>query len=324
MRTSSYTRAGRDGFTLVELLVVIAIIGILVALLLPAVQSAREAARRTHCVNNLKQLGLGALNHHDAHRFLPSGGWPDWSGDPDRGYGRRQPGSWMFSLLPYIEEEAVFNIGRSQPSGQKLVSLADRNKMPVAVYLCPSRRSVEAYLPAQSFVNANTSDRLAKNDYVANLGDVQNYGGLNGPPTLFAGDTTWPWPPDSDFNGVSYMRSEVRIAKITDGTSKTIFCGEKYLNPDKYGNELPADSGDDQGAYCGFNGDVNRSTYPTSAPLQDTRGVASIRCFGSAHAGAFFVAFCDGSTQSISYEIAPEVFRYLGSRADAQIVPDGF
>ena len=91
-------------FTLVELLVVIAIIGILVALLLPAVQSAREAARRTECRNHLKQLALGCLLHEEANGFFPSGGWRyDWAGEPDRGFGEKQPGAWTYSVMPYLE-----------------------------------------------------------------------------------------------------------------------------------------------------------------------------------------------------------------------------
>src|SRR3954462_8329120 len=103
----------RPAFTLVELLVVIAIIGILVALLLPAVQAAREAARRNQCKNNLKQMALGCLLHVDTQKYLPSGGWNDrYTADPNRGYGGNQPGSWYYSILTYIEEQALRDLGK--------------------------------------------------------------------------------------------------------------------------------------------------------------------------------------------------------------------
>src|SRR5665647_549730 len=102
----------KNAFTLVELLVVITIIGILIALLLPAVQAAREAARKMQCSNNLKQLALGCLNHEQAQGFYPSGGWR-WSlgGDPDCGFGRRQPGGFLYNLLPYIEQQSLHDMG---------------------------------------------------------------------------------------------------------------------------------------------------------------------------------------------------------------------
>src|SRR3954469_8325737 len=109
-------RNKRRGFTLVELLVVIAIIGILVALLLPAVQAAREAARRTQCQNHLKQMATGMMLHEAANKFLPVGGWcAVRSGDPDLGYGRAQPGGWPYNILSYIEETALHDMGSGLP-----------------------------------------------------------------------------------------------------------------------------------------------------------------------------------------------------------------
>ena len=126
------------GFTLVELLVVITIIGILIALLLPAVQAAREAARRMQCSNNLKQIGLGCINHENAQGFFPSAGWGwAWHGDPDRGYDKRQPGGWLFNILPYIEQESLHDLGK----GGSTVGRTQTAATPLAIYICPTRRA---------------------------------------------------------------------------------------------------------------------------------------------------------------------------------------
>ena len=100
------------GFTLVELLVVVTIIGVLIALLLPAVQAARETARQSQCKNNLKQLALGCLNHETATGRYPTGGWGwAWTGDADMGNDRLQPGGWIYNLLPFIEQPALHDMG---------------------------------------------------------------------------------------------------------------------------------------------------------------------------------------------------------------------
>ena len=113
----------RRGFTLVELLVVIAIIGILIALLLPAVQAAREAARRSQCQNHLKQLGLAMLQHEEAHRFFPTGGWGwGWIGDPDRGFDYRQPGGWVYNSLPYLEQTGLHELQSDKSSSARTAS----------------------------------------------------------------------------------------------------------------------------------------------------------------------------------------------------------
>ena len=135
------------GFTLVELLVVIAIIGMLVGLLLPAVQQAREAARQMQCSNNLKNLALAALNHESSSKYYPSGGW-SWSftGDPDRGMNRHQPGGWTFSLLPFLEQNAIYQYSSNgQKDTPDKAKASEVLQMPVGVFNCPSRRTAKVY-----------------------------------------------------------------------------------------------------------------------------------------------------------------------------------
>src|SRR5690349_2769885 len=114
----------RQAFTLVELLVVIAIIGILVAQLLQASQSAGEAARRAQCKNHLRQIAVACLNYESSQKASPAGGWGfKWMGDPDRGMGRGQPGGWIFQVCSYLEEETVFQIGKGLTAAQKRTEL---------------------------------------------------------------------------------------------------------------------------------------------------------------------------------------------------------
>ena len=132
----------RRAFTLVELLVVIAIIGVLVALLLPAVQAARESARRTQCSNHLKQIGLAFHNHEDSMLHLPTGGWGwNYVGDPDGGFQENQPGGWTYNILPWIEQNNLREIGLGSPGPLKPAELARLVGTPIKFYHCPSRRT---------------------------------------------------------------------------------------------------------------------------------------------------------------------------------------
>ena len=138
--------ASKHGFTVIELLIVIAIIAVIVSLLIPAVQMAREAARRSQCINNLKQLALGCLNHESAVKVLPTAGWgPICMGHPDAGTGVTQPGGWLYNIMPYIEESTLYK-SQGGLTGTALIAAAKAVSMtPLNCMYCPSRRPVQLY-----------------------------------------------------------------------------------------------------------------------------------------------------------------------------------
>jgi prepilin-type N-terminal cleavage/methylation domain-containing protein len=332
------------GFSLVELLVVIAIIGVLVALLLPAVQAAREAARRAHCTNNLKQIGLAAQNFHDAHKVFPSAGWGYlWVGDPDLGYSVKQPGGWAYSLLPFMEYGNVHEMGTDNNPGfityAQWAGALKATQTPIPQLICPSRRDVQCYPRVQFMApgdnqaynaGGDTSSKLNRSDYAGNAGDFYvNW--ATGPSTLNNGFSNVGFHPDSPKStGVLYQRSSIPMKQVTDGTSKTMLVGEKYLNPDNY--ETGTDISDDQAAFAGddfdacrwshllYSNDGNPNNDQPLVPQADTGGVGPLLSFGSAHPGAFQAVLCDGSVQSIAYEIDMQTLRNLCNRQDGQLV----
>jgi len=310
-------------FTLVELLVVIAIIGTLVGLLLPAVQSAREAGRRTACGNNVRQIALASAQHESQRRYFPSGGWGWWwAGDPDRGFGKTQPGSWIYSLLPNIEQANIYSLGSDgEPdviTETQKTGAAAALAIPIPIFICPTRRSSQAYpsTAGSEGLSANSSafTKTSKSDYAANAGSLCIQWGQGPPdmPTALSGA----FANMSASNGVSHQRSEIKPSMITDGLSKTYLLGEKYLDPNKY---LNANSfRDDQGMLHGDDFDVHGWT--AVRPLSDTRGFDGWIEFGSAHPTGFWMAFADGSVRTVAFSVDSNVHALAGSRSDGQVV----
>jgi prepilin-type N-terminal cleavage/methylation domain-containing protein/prepilin-type processing-associated H-X9-DG protein len=341
----STVNRSRAAFTLVELLVVIAIIGILVALLLPAIQAAREAGRRSQCKNNLKQIGIALQSHEGAYRIFPTGGstrWPDISSylsdsysqpDPNKRRGpangaAKQGLGWAFQLLPFLEEEAIHNI----------IKTDQIQGVSIKMYNCPSRRGPTQYegdpfawltdyasaQPGTTFKDpggvwglsscGQTScvDLMTDNMRFRGVIVRTNYivqpartGRPPGPPLISAGID----PP-------------VAVRRITDGLSKTLVISEKRLQPDRY---LVGDWHDDRGWSDGWDPDTIRSTaFPLRQDGMPEPDLGEERnfgyCFGSAHPGGVNAVFADGSVHTINYDIDWVIFNRLGDRADGEVV----
>ena len=314
------------GITLIEVLVVISIIGMLMSLLLPAVQASRETARRAQCQNNLKQQSLAILNMQTATGRYPTAGWGAWwVGDPDRASGIHQPGGWIYCSLPYLERSDLRHMGQSQLLADRKKSLAQVLQIPVSLFNCPSRRRAARYdvhYPyAKSPLESASVTAVARSDYAANAGDqsrceVYNWGG---PKTLADGDDPkFVWPDVSDHTGICFLRSQITPAHVRDGTSHTYLIGEKHLFAADY--ETGANHGDDWSMYTGYQDDICRCGG--SAPVPDYLFTKDTCRFGSAHPSGWGAAFCDGSVRWLSFDIDPIIHRRLANRADRKPVDD--
>ncbi len=323
-------RGFRAGFTLVELLAVITIIGILISLLLPAVQAAREAARVLQCQNNLKQIGLAALGHEQANGWLPTGGWGDqWVGDPGSGFGPLQPGGFFYNILPYMEQQPLHDLQLTATSdADKLQKALQMCQVPLTGWTCPTLHSptLTQITPDDPVVNCAPTSLAFAADYKCNGGSAEVFWGPG--PASWADATNWasqpagasgnPFLDMSQTNGICAQRSQVRISDITDGTSCTYLAGEKYLDPDRIGSVAGQDTSSDSAALSGDDNDL--LAWTDQPPLQDTPGLDNASIFGSAHASGFGMGFCDGSVKMMSYAVDPLVHRYLGSRNDGRAI----
>jgi prepilin-type N-terminal cleavage/methylation domain-containing protein len=290
----------RDGFTLIEVLVVIAIIAVLIGLLVPAVQKVREMAAQTQCESQLRQLTLAVLAHESQLSHFPHAGWGfRCVGLPNKGFGAKQPGGWIYNILPYIEQQALHDL----PDPAKLV------ETPVAILYCPTRRPPQAYLDEKPWVRpywAPGISKSARTDYALNGGDfIFDPVGPSNPNT----------PPTPLFsNGIAAMGAVLRRKSIVDGTSNTCLLGEKHVTPGSYRDGW--DNGDDQNAYIGWDRDIQRYTVP---PARDRLNDGDLSLsFGSAHQTGFFMSFCDGHIQRIAYTVSPDVHKALLIRNDGR------
>lgn len=306
----------RMGFTLVELLVVIAIIGILIGLLLPAVQQAREAARRAQCVNQLKQIGLAWHNHTNTYNAFPTAGYVDRTfvsfenGKP--GMLDKQAAGWAFQILPFLEQG---NVHSGQSGGTDLDLAKSVMSSPIAGYYCPSRRSAEANSanatpwcmgPNRQAFSGFENFARAQTDYAAT-----NQEGTGVLARNWSGSCT----------SGSALRNLNRFASVTDGTSNTLMVGEKRMNRSLLGQ---TQVGDNYGYTAGWDSTtaVTQETIrqTTLNPLPDTLTGNGENRFGSSHNGGFNGVLVDGSVRFFPFTIDVNVFRRLGDKADGEVV----
>ena len=325
----------RRGITLIDTLIAITIIGILTSLALPALQSAREAVRKTQCENNLHQITLGVLLHEDAQKHYPTGGWGwGWVGDPDRGFGREQPGGWIYNTLPFLERFDLHDMGNGVEEKSKQQAAAQMQEMPIPIFTCLSRRQSKAY-PCQNgdvIRNSSLVKFVAKTDYAANGGDFP-WDADVGPESYEEGDSPeykWNFPAGDQnlLSGICFLRSEIQIKDITDGLSNTYLVGEKFASLGDY--KTGKNPGDDMSMYQGDDPDITRwgrvnvgrddsnANDSTCGPLQDTEKPIRVYRFGSAHPSSFNMGLCDGSVRQISYDIDLQVHEWLANRKDGR------
>lgn len=299
---------GRLGFTLIELLVVIAIVAILIALLVPAVQKVREAASRTMCQNNLKQLGLACHNFDGTHKFLPPSRVAD-------GYL-----TWAVLIMPFLEQGNLykqFDVGLPY-SSQSAVATGNH----LNIYYCPTHRSPGVL-----------SQETAGQGFPGALAD---YAGCAGNGISFDADATGVFVLGSATIAggvVTSWRGAVALARIPDGTSNTLLIGERIVRYSTMTTTGPGTSEDrsvyssnTRNAYVRFaglssNNDVQVLQIYDPAPIWNMSGVSN-RSFGSRHSDVCQFVMCDGRVIALKNSISADVLTRLAMRADGLPIDD--
>lgn len=294
----------RRAFTLVELLVVIAIIGILIAMLLPAIQAAREAARRNTCLNNVRQLAIAAQNYHDAYKKLPDCGH-EVPGGADNPPVDRDNWGWVFQTAPQFEYAEVQKYSET-PAATKTANDKLIRATVVAILLCPTRREVRTY------------HNTAITDYAAN-GGTETTNSTDGLYVRHRHATT-------------NRELTRKIPKdCPDGTTKTLMYGERQINLAWI--ETGEDFGDNETCWGpGWDRDIVRWHYTNAAtsqwnginpdvnsPSATPNDKTSLYGFGSSHSTGMVAALADSSSRMITFEMDSEMFRRLCVRNDGKL-----
>jgi prepilin-type N-terminal cleavage/methylation domain-containing protein/prepilin-type processing-associated H-X9-DG protein len=301
-RQSPFSRP--RAFTLVELLVVIAIIGILISMMLPAIQASREAARRAHCVNNLIQIGTGLQNYQSAYNMLPAG-CTNKEG-PIHNVAQGYQMGWMVQLLPYIEENVAFKHTDFTVSPYDAKN-ADVRAVPISMFLCPSYCGEQDIRPKGK--DGEPEGRpVAISTYAGCQNDVET-------------------PIDVNNKGVLFLNSHITSDDVTDGTTHTIYVGEKISDEDDLG-WMSGTRATLRNAGIDLSRSSSQFRYERRATEQPPAegGPASdlyVGGFGSDHPGVCNFLFGDGRVQSIDKEIELNVLQKLANRADGELLSVG-
>lgn len=329
-------RAHNQGLSVIQVVIVVVVIGVLVALIIPAIQIARASARMAQCKHNMNQLSAAMRKHEQAQGFFPSGGWgARWVGDADSGFDKHQPGGFFYNILPYLDRQELHDLAAGTARGsdkQNDLNLQAAQTI-VPVMTCPTRRAPMVrptpINPKEMCNCSSPSDPSMSawfnGDYKANAGSVV-VGWWTGP-TSWEEAEKWidepldtpknPFLDMSKSNGICHQQSQVRADDVADGLANTYLLGEKCIDPVYYADFT--DGNDCNGDQPAIGADtLDLVGWTNTSPTPDRPNKPNWRGFGSAHASGLNMSFCDGSVRTISYQIDRKIHRNLGNRKDGQ------